>query len=288
MVSGIPTASGYEERIRFSEMEVVDRGAQEQGLMVNAPDGNTINGWDMNVVGVNTVSVKRTVRHHQHSQFIIRVRKGDQSEIYIGRRYGEFARLHRALRTELPGKVLPPLPRKNKTHTAATLLHNDEDDDSISSESASMNNGDNSRLNVYNPFRSSSHSRSRSNVSTPDVQSRNSVDSSRAVKPEESFTLHREEQRISLRAFLRTILQNQQVAESKAMRQFLSGEPLVLNAEERQDIERRKAMDEKRIEEQRQFYEIARRRAEELDVYMEKFRRDIVERSKDFPKSWTR
>lgn len=38
-----------------------------------------------------------------------------------------------------------------------------------------------------------------------------------------------------------------------------------------EDILRRKAMDEKRVEEQRQFYEIARRRAAELDVYMEEY-----------------
>lgn len=67
MVSGIPTASGYEERIRFSEIEVVDRGANEQGLLVNAPEGNSINGWDVNVAGVRTTSVKRTVRYHQHA-----------------------------------------------------------------------------------------------------------------------------------------------------------------------------------------------------------------------------
>lgn len=67
MVSGIPTASGYEERIRFSEMEVVDRGANEQGLLVNMPEGNMINGWDVNVAAVRTTSVKRTVRYHQHA-----------------------------------------------------------------------------------------------------------------------------------------------------------------------------------------------------------------------------
>lgn len=67
MVSGIPTASGYEERIRFSEMEVVDRGANEQGLLVNMPEGHLINGWDVNVAGVRTTSVKRTVRYHQHA-----------------------------------------------------------------------------------------------------------------------------------------------------------------------------------------------------------------------------
>ena len=67
MVSGIPTASGYEERIRFSELEVVDRGAQDQGLLVNEPDGHYINGWDVNVASVRTTSVKRTVRYHQHA-----------------------------------------------------------------------------------------------------------------------------------------------------------------------------------------------------------------------------
>lgn len=67
MVSGIPTASGYEERIQFSEMEVVDRGANEQGLLVNTPEGHYLNGWDVNVAAVRTTSVKRTVRYHQHA-----------------------------------------------------------------------------------------------------------------------------------------------------------------------------------------------------------------------------
>ena len=76
MVSGIPTASGYEERIRFSELEVVDRGANEQGLLVNEPEGHSINGWDVNVAGVRTTSVKRTVRYHQHAVI-------QASELYV-------------------------------------------------------------------------------------------------------------------------------------------------------------------------------------------------------------
>lgn len=67
MVSGIPTASGYEERIRFSEMEVVDRGAQEQGLMANMPNGEQLNGWHVNVAAVRTITSKRHVRHHTHA-----------------------------------------------------------------------------------------------------------------------------------------------------------------------------------------------------------------------------
>ena len=46
---------------------MVDRGANEQGLLVNTPEGNSINGWDVNVAGVRTTSVKRTVRYHQHA-----------------------------------------------------------------------------------------------------------------------------------------------------------------------------------------------------------------------------
>ncbi|RYF73665.1 MAG: hypothetical protein EOO39_10035, partial [Cytophagaceae bacterium] len=40
MVSGIPTASGFEERIRFSEMEVVDSGAIETGMLSTMPEGH--------------------------------------------------------------------------------------------------------------------------------------------------------------------------------------------------------------------------------------------------------
>lgn len=64
------------------------------------------------------------------------------------------------------------------------------------------------------------------------------------------------------------------------MAEFLTGQPISLSKDDLIDIQRRKDADALRVEEQRRFYEIARQRAAELDVYMEKFRRDIVERSK--------
>lgn len=85
---------------------------------------------------------------------------------------------------------------------------------------------------------------------------------------------------MSLRAFLRTLLQNNRIAESKSMEEFLTARPIKLNEEELLDVQKRKDMDAVRIEEQKRFYEIARQRAAELDVYMENFRRDIVESSK--------
>lgn len=49
----------------------------------------------------------------------------------------------------------------------------------------------------------------------------------------------------------------------------MTGEPITPADEDVEDIIRRKALDEKRMEEQKQFYEIARKRAAELDEYME-------------------
>jgi hypothetical protein len=85
----------------------------------------------------------------------------------------------------------------------------------------------------------------------------------------ETVVLWRENQRISLRAFLRSLLANPQIANTKAMKDFLTSNSMTPKDEDVDDIMRRKSMDEKRVEEQKQFYEIARQRAADLDVYME-------------------
>ncbi|KAH0545098.1 hypothetical protein FGG08_000869 [Glutinoglossum americanum] len=262
MVSGIPTASGYEERIRFSEIDPIDRGAQDQGLLVNMPDGHDINGWNVNVAGVRMASEKRT-------QFILTVKGPDGKEIVVGRRYGDFVRLQRNLRTELPGKIFPSVPKKNKSSTSHSgPLSVARDDSSLSSVSTqdTMSIHDESSSSSLRALVDHRHSRSRNPSpvgSTEDLK-----------KP---VVLWRESQRVGLRAFIRTLLQNPQVAKTKAMNSFLTSNPIRLNEEEKGDLKRRKEMDELRIEEQRKFYEIARQRAKELDIYMERFRRDIVE-----------
>lgn len=205
------------------------------------------------------------------------MRREGKEDVHIGRRYGEFVRLHRRLRTEFPGKHLPPLPRKNKSSTTSSWFGTTDDDNasvsSISTQDASVSDEAASstgrNLTVEGVRRSVSKSSLRASKSpraSTEVVSRETV-------------LYREEQRVSLRAFLRTILQNKRIAESKSIEDFLTSKPISLNEEELIDEERRKEMDAVRIEEQKRFYEIARQRAAELDVYMEQFRRDIVERS---------
>lgn len=81
MVSGIPTASGYEERIRFSELEVVDAGAIDHGVLSTVPEGHYMNGWDVNVAGVRTTMVKRNIRYHKHAV------SSQQLDLYFFRQY---------------------------------------------------------------------------------------------------------------------------------------------------------------------------------------------------------
>jgi hypothetical protein len=74
-------------------------------------------------------------------EFLLRVKRKGELEYFVGRRYGDFSRLHKATRLELPGKVLPSMPKKNKTDSTTTNLFasmaggKDSEDDSISSVS---------------------------------------------------------------------------------------------------------------------------------------------------------
>ena len=224
------------------------------------------------MLGLQSITLYDLTYHMQ--EFIIRVRQAGKPDHYVGRRYGEFANLHKRLRTELPGKVLAPLPRKNKSATSHTFFSGGDDDDASSVSSGSTQNTGFAH-DDGGSLRSLVGGHRRGASLQPDRASPRASGEYR----KEQVTLYREDQRVSLRAFLRTFLQNSQIAESKAMHDFLTRNPIRVNEEEMEDIERRKLMDEKRIEEQRRFYEIARQRAKELDVYMERFRRDIVEKS---------
>ncbi|KAJ4297077.1 hypothetical protein N0V88_003994 [Collariella sp. IMI 366227] len=267
MVSGVPTSSGFEERIRFSEIEFVDANAIDTGVLATLPEGNYLNGWDVNVAGVRIISVKHKIRHHKHAEFLLRVRRKNTPDHYVGRRYGDFAKLHKRLRTELPGKVLPPLPHKNKSSTTApTLLGGSGGDNSetssISSVSTQMPNSPAPNVSTNQAeggvqrLLSVKDNRSRDRLSP-----RSSVDgrSASPAPPSPKFP--------------------QEIATTKAMEEFLTADPITISDEDVEDITRRKLVDKKRVEEQKQFYEVARKRAAELDVYMEQFRQDIVERN---------
>ncbi|KAK2769125.1 px domain protein [Colletotrichum kahawae] len=293
MVSGCKTSSGFEERIRFSEIEVVDSNAIDTGVMHTMPEGNYINGWDVNVTAVRITSERKTIRTHKHAEFLMRIHRKGELEFFIGRRYGDFMRLHKRLRLELPGKVLPTLPKKNKADTTTSGLFSsltgggspDSSASSISSVSTQMTGlappSEPSKLSIrelgHKRASSTTSGRNSPRVST-DSRPRSPLPFL-SKKNNEPVTLWRESQRVSLRAFLRSLLSNPQIAQTKAMEEFLTKDPITPTDADIDDIERRKAVDQLRVEEQKKFYEIARKRAAELDIYMEEFRQEIVERN---------
>lgn len=211
------------------------------------------------------------------------MKHGQDKDIYIGRRYADFVQLHKRIRLELPGKVLPPLPRKNKKDGILSSSNADDDDvSSISSastqgppapEPTESSGGGGGGLRSY--IFGGGHKKNASQTSLGRPRSPRASGEHLAFK--QPRKLYREEQRVSLRAFLRNFLHNERIAQSNAMAEFLTHDPIEVNEEEMEDIERREEMDAKRILEQKQFYEVARARAAELDIHMEKFRREIVE-----------
>jgi hypothetical protein len=141
MVSGIRTSSGFEERVRFSEIEIVDANAIDAGSLHNVPEGSYVNGWDVNVAAVRNVSIRHNIRRKKHAEFILRIKKRGELEHFVARRYGDFVKLRRRLRLELPGRQLPTLPKKNKSNSTASSLRatwggGDGDDSDASSVSS--------------------------------------------------------------------------------------------------------------------------------------------------------
>lgn len=67
VVSGVKTSSGFEERIRFSELELVDSNAINTGVLHTMPEGNFISGWDLNVAAVRILRARRNIRQHKHA-----------------------------------------------------------------------------------------------------------------------------------------------------------------------------------------------------------------------------
>ncbi|KAI6246681.1 hypothetical protein HI914_05139 [Erysiphe necator] len=286
MVSGIPTASGYEERIRFSDLEVVDSGAIDHGIMHTLPEGHYVNGWDVNIAGVRAVNGRRKLIHHKHTEFILRVKRKGEPEYFIGKRYGDFDHLYKNIILQLPGKVIPSLPRKNKSKSSTSaivsnLLKGRAENEASSISSVSTESFPSNSLKDHRWMTVTSSKSSLSPRSSIEERlcSRSSLNTSRGTKitDDKPFYFCREDQRISMRAFLRTLLSNDQIASSNAMNDFLTSGPISLTDSDKHDISGRKVLDELRVEEQKKFYEIARKRAIELDVYMEEFRRNIIE-----------
>lgn len=89
-------------------------------------------------------------------------------------------------------------------------------------------------------------------------------------------TLARERNRLTLRAYLRTLLHNPTLAASPAFQSFLVESPVQMTPSEMRDVEVREEMDRIREEEARSFRTEVEERVAELEGYLRGFREELV------------
>ena len=207
--------------------------------------------FDINVVSVRNVVTKGRIRSRAHEEFIIRTRRGyGQPDIYVSRRYGDFEKLAEALRVEFPDEGIRPPPPKDRSNT-----------------------------DVSDPYRKPPTDPSQAEADSASGYPRSSTDStsSQTRIPMPTGPLAREKNRLTLRAYLRSLLASPSVAESALLMDFLTAEPTSLSRGEEEDAAIREGLDHVREEEHKRFSDEAAKRAQELQQHLKEFKQDLVQ-----------
>ncbi|GJJ07469.1 hypothetical protein Clacol_001671 [Clathrus columnatus] len=196
--------------------------------------------FDVNVIGVRAVIDKGRVRSKVHEEFIIRMRRANHRDIIVSRRYGDFRTLAEELRKYHPDAPVPSPPAKDRTIVSAPL-----------SPTPTQSFGSVDQDNSQSPIDGYEYHNS-SNGSIPTFPTR----------------LAREKNRLTLRAYLHSLLSSSTFANSPVLRSFLTADPITLTTAEAEDARRREEADRTREEGRKRF-------AQELTVKVESLRGSI-------------
>ncbi|KAH7929468.1 hypothetical protein BV22DRAFT_128309 [Leucogyrophana mollusca] len=187
--------------------------------------------FEVNIVCVRTVTDRGRMRSRVHEEFIIRTRLSEEREVCVSRRYGDFKTLADELRKAHPDEGINSPPAKDRT----TVNVPSSNLPFMSRTAASSMNGTFSDGSTESLPQSPSH---------PGFPSR----------------LSREKNRLTLRAYLHSLMASSSIASSPVLRSFLLSGPTTLSAEEQDDARRREEADRLREDGRKRFaQEIASR-----------------------------
>ncbi|TXT04944.1 hypothetical protein VHUM_04027 [Vanrija humicola] len=255
---GVKLASGEEVvRIGQSELRRIEeaQAARRRKWAEKHAHQETFT-FDVNVVGVRVVSEKGRVRSKTHEEFIIRTQRTGHNDVFVSRRYGDFRRLAEELRVLFPDALLPNPPPKDKSSAAPPPPQ-------------AVPTG----YSAYNPLRVIyGSSPAPSGTSTPARTDANG----QPLPDVPPAPLSREKNRLTLRAYIQSILAMPEIANAPIMRSFLLSNPTALTPPEATDIQRRLEADAVREEGRRRFREEAERRVEALREGLAQFKGDIL------------
>ncbi|EJU06240.1 hypothetical protein DACRYDRAFT_92330 [Dacryopinax primogenitus] len=212
--------------------------------------------FDVNIVSVRSVIAKGRVRSRAHEEFVVRTRRSDFPDIFVSRRYGDFRTLAEELRKQHPMENVRPPPGKDKA--AATFTQ------AASSSIRSMYGGNGSGSGSGSGSVSQANSNSDESLPksfpgsfTPTPQSSGYSSPSGSVSgsayAQQATSLSREKNRLTLRAYLHSLLANSALASSPVLRSFLTANPIKLSPEEEVDMHRREEADRVREEGRKRF-----------------------------------
>ncbi|KAI0320820.1 hypothetical protein OF83DRAFT_1168999 [Amylostereum chailletii] len=183
--------------------------------------------FEVNIVSVRTVLEKGR-------EFIIRLRRSRQEDVYVSRRYGDFKTLADELRKRYPDELVRPPPSKDRTY--------------VNVPSSSLSRGD-------------------SNDSLPMSPSSPTNPASR---------LAREKNRLTLRAYLHSLMAISAIAASPVMQSFLTSNPTTLTLAELDDAHRREEADKLREDGRKHFAKEVAARVDALRDTVKGFKGDVM------------
>ncbi|KAG2156083.1 hypothetical protein DEU56DRAFT_765475 [Suillus clintonianus] len=200
--------------------------------------------FEVNIVCVRTVTDKGRVRSRVHEEFIIRTRLSENREVCVSRRYGDFKTLADELRKFHPEEIVPSPPVKDRTIVNIPRSTSPPDVSIVSrvQRSTFSDNG-------------ATFSDDGSSESLP--QSPSSQQFGNSKPPPQ---LSREKNRLTLRAYLHSLMSNGVIGSSPVLKSFLLSGPTSLSPEEVEDSRRREDADRIRENGRKRFaHEIAGR-----------------------------
>lgn len=252
MTTNVDEPSAKVEKPATAGVEQLDH----KKVLSSLASGKFINGLCVNVVGVREIRTKRMLSFlagdHVSAEYLIetKMESHEGRTVVVARTFHDFKELAKKLHREFPGRGLPNLPVRNRAASQATSsgiggfveTENDDVEDELNDAEEHIDEDD-----------------------TANVQH----DGKRVSLP-------REKQRTTLRAYLHSLVSNRMVANSKTLLEFLYMDPIQMTSNEIRDMELRRKVDIARVRDQLQFYEVAQARAQELNVYLQEFKQDLV------------
>ncbi|KAL0950036.1 hypothetical protein HGRIS_010044 [Hohenbuehelia grisea] len=195
--------------------------------------------FEVNIVSVRTVIDKGRVRSRAHEEFIIRTRRTNYPDIFVSRRYGDFKTLANELRKAHPEEEVKLPPVKDRTTVTAPTVSSPMAGSYPPSPSPSQSS--------HRSFASGSQDSFQSMPASP------SLNSPQFSQLPNTSRLAREKNRLTLRAYLHSLMTSRSIASSPVLKSFLLSGPTKLSPNELEDARRREEADNVREDGRKRF-----------------------------------